>query len=280
MTGYKRGKPLAVLGMSGVGKTRIASMLRAQDRWFHYSVDYRIGTRYMDEAIEDNFKREAMKAPLLRELLLSDSIYISSNITFDNLDPLSTYLGKPGDPAKGGIAFDEYVRRQREHREAEIRALMDTPRFIDKAKTIYGYDKFVCDTGGSICEVVDPEDKSDPVLTALTDCCLLVYIAADAAHKDALKVRFDKNPKPMYYNEGFLRRVWADYLAETGLGETKVDPDAFIRWAFARLIDWRAPRYDAIAKNWGVTVSARDIEKVKTPDEFLSLVDAAVKAKR
>jgi hypothetical protein len=84
----------------------------------------------------------------------------------------------------------------------------------------------------------------------------------------------------MYYNEGFLRRVWADYLAETGLAETHVDPNAFIRWAFARLIDWRAPRYDAIAKNWGVTVSARDIEKVKTPDEFLSLVDAAVRAKR
>ncbi len=280
MKDYKRGKPLAVLGMSGVGKTRIASMLRAQERWFHYSVDYRIGTRYMDEAIEDNFKREAMKAPLLRELLLSDSIYISSNITFDNLDPLSTYLGKPGDPAKGGIPFDEYVRRQREHREAEIRALLDTPRFIDKAKTIYGYDKFVCDTGGSICEVVDPEDRNDPVLTALSECCLMIYIAGDDAHKDALKVRFDKNPKPMYYNEDFLRRVWTDYLAETGLGETQVDPDAFIRWGFARLIDWRAPRYDAIAKNWGVAVSARDIEKVRTPDEFLTLVDDAVKKAR
>ncbi|MCK5746381.1 MAG: ATPase, partial [Oricola sp.] len=133
MKDYKRGKPLALLGMSGVGKTRMASMLRAREHWFHYSVDYRIGTRYMDEAIEDNFKREAMKAPLLRELLMSDSIYISSNITFDNLDPLSTYLGKPGDPDKGGIPFDEYVRRQREHREAEIRAMLDTPKFIEKA---------------------------------------------------------------------------------------------------------------------------------------------------
>ena len=34
--------------------------------WFHYSVDYRIGTRYMGEYIADNFKREAMKVPLLR----------------------------------------------------------------------------------------------------------------------------------------------------------------------------------------------------------------------
>lgn len=278
MKDYKRGKPLAVLGMSGVGKTRIASMLRSNERWFHYSVDYRIGTRYMDEAIEDNFKREAMKAPLLRELLLSDSIYISSNITFDNLEPLSTYLGKPGAPSKGGIPFDEYVRRQREHREAEIRAMLDTPRFIEKAKVIYGYDKFICDTSGSICEVVDPDDKNDPVLTALCESCLIIYIAGDEAHKDALKARFDKAPKPMYYNEEFLRRVWAEYLAETKVAESKVDPDHFIRWAFARLIDWRSPRYGAIAKNWGVTISARDIEKVQTPDDFLGLVDGAVAA--
>ncbi|MAW82759.1 MAG: ATPase [Parvularcula sp.] len=279
MKPYKRGDPLAVLGMSGVGKTRIASMLRAEERWFHYSVDYRIGTRYMDEAIEDNFKREAMKAPLLRELLLSDSIYISSNITFDNLEPLSTYLGKPGDPAKGGIPFDEYVRRQRQHREAEIRAMLDTPLFIEKAKVIYGYDKFICDTSGSICEVVNPDDEEDPVLKAVSNSCLIIYIAGDEAHKEALKARFDRAPKPMYYNESFLRQVWADYLKETGVAESKVDPDAFIRWGFARLIDWRAPRYEAIAKKWGVKISARDVEKVKTPENFLDLVDKALAKK-
>jgi hypothetical protein len=263
--------------MSGVGKTRIAAMMRREARWFHYSVDYRIGTRYMDEAIEDNFKREAMKAPLLRELLLSDSIYISSNITFDNLDPLSTYLGKPGDPSKGGIAFDEYIRRQREHREAEISAMLDTPLFVEKARGIYGYEHFICDTSGSVCEVVDPDDSNDPVLKSLSETCLILYIKGDRAHKEALKARFDKSPKPMYYNEDFLRGVWADYLTETGLAETQVDPDAFIRWGFARLIDWRAPRYKAIADNWGVTVSARAIEQAQTPEAFLDLVESALK---
>ncbi len=61
--------------------------------------------------------------------------------------------------------------------------------------------------------------------------------------------------------------------------EDKVDPDAFIRWGFARLIDWRAPRYEAIARRWGVQISARDVEKVQTPDEFLDLVDEAVAKK-
>lgn len=271
----KAQKPIAVIGMSGVGKTRVASMLRREAGWFHYSVDYRIGTRYLGEAIADEFKREAMTSPILREMLLSDSIYISSNITFDNLAPLSTWLGKPGDRARGGIAFEEYLRRQRLHREAEISALLDAPLFVQKAKSVYGYDHFICDAGGSICEVVDPEDKDDSVLKTLSQACTIVYIAGDDAHAEALKQRFAKYPKPMYYNEAFLKRIWADYLAAKGVAEREVDPDDFIRWGFAQLIDWRQPRYEAIANNWGVTVSAREIEKVKTPEEFLALVENA-----
>ena len=61
-------KRIMLFGMSGLGKTHISNLLRAGGGWFHYSVDYRIGTRYMGEHIADNFKREAMKMPLLREL--------------------------------------------------------------------------------------------------------------------------------------------------------------------------------------------------------------------
>ncbi len=273
MTKADATRPIALIGMSGVGKTRIASMLRREANWFHYSVDYRIGTRYLGEAIVDEFKREAMKAPGLRDMLRSDSISISSNISFDNLAPLSAFLGKPGDPKQGGIPFDEYLRRQRLHRDAEIAALADTKAFIEKAKSIYFYDRFICDAGGSICEIVDPEDREDRVLKPLSEICTIVCIEGDDAHAQALKDRFAKNPKPMYYNEAFLKRIWADYLKAKGVSEGEVDPDDFIRWGFARLIDWRRPRYDAIAKTWGVTVSARDIEKVTTPEEFLRLVE-------
>ena len=119
-------KRVVLFGMSGLGKTFLANMLREAGDWFHYSVDYRIGTRYMGEFIADNFKREAMKVPFLRELLLSDSVYIASNITFDNLAPLSTYLGKPGSETRGGLPFQEYMRRQDQHRMAEIAALLDS----------------------------------------------------------------------------------------------------------------------------------------------------------
>ena len=103
-------KRVLVYGMSGLGKTHLSNMLRMAGAWFHYSIDYRIGTRYMGEYITDNAKAHAMKVPFLRDLLMSDSIYIGSNITFDNLEPVSAYLGKPGDPEKGGLPIEEFRR--------------------------------------------------------------------------------------------------------------------------------------------------------------------------
>jgi len=270
-------KAVALFGMSGLGKTRTAAMLRSEDAWFHYSIDYRIGTRYMGEHIVDNFKREAMRNPFLRQLLRTDSIYIASNISFDNLAPLSTYLGKPGDPAKGGIPFEEYIRRQRQHREAEIAALRDTPLFNEKARDIYGYSHFMCDTGGSICEVVDTADPADPVLEMLARHVLLVQIRGTAAAADELARRFEKAPKPMYYPEDFLRDVWADYLAETGTTGDSVDPDRFMAWGFRRLLAHRLPRYDAIAERWGVTVEATEIEALHTPADFDALIAEAIR---
>ncbi len=269
-------KAVALFGMSGLGKTRTAAMLRGEDDWFHYSIDYRIGTRYMGEHIVDNFKREAMRNPFLRQLLRTDSIYIASNISFANLAPLSTYLGKPGDPAKGGIPFEEYIRRQRQHREAEIAALGDTPLFIEKARDIYGYDHFLCDTGGSICEVADPDDPDDPVLERMARHVLLVQIRGTEVQADELARRFEKAPKPMYYPESFLRDVWADYLAETGADEARVDPDRFLAWGFRRLLAHRLPQYDAIGARWGVTVEAAEVEALRSPADFDALIAEAI----
>jgi hypothetical protein len=264
-----------LFGMSGLGKTHLANRLRDWGGWFHYSVDYRIGTRYMGEHIADNFKREAMKVPLLRELLLSDSVYIASNITFDNLAPLSTYLGKPGDQSKGGLPFADYMARQAQHREAEIAATLDALRFIDRARDIYGYRHFVCDTSGSICEVVDPENPADPVLTAVASAMLPVWIAGSEAHTAELVRRFDRAPKPMYYQPDFLNAAWAAYLAAERLAETAVDPDAFVRWTYARALARRQPRYAAMAR-WGVTVTADEVAAVDGPAAFDALMCAAL----
>lgn len=265
-----------LFGMSGLGKTHVAKTLRAAGGWFHYSVDYRIGTRYMGELIADNAKREAMKVPFLRQLLLSDSIHIGSNISFDNLDPVSTYLGRPGDPAKGGLPFAEYQRRQAEFREAEVAALLDTPRFIDRARDLYDYPHFVCDTGGSICEWVDPEDPRDPVLSVLASRCLMIWIEGSEAHTADLVRRFARAPKPMSYRADFLLAQWNAYLAQMGVAEDRVDPDDFIRFTYARALAHRQPLYAAMARRWGVTVRAEDMARVDGETAFVGVVARAI----
>ena len=268
-------KKVVLFGMSGLGKTHISNMLRQSGEWYHYSIDYRIGTRYMGEHIEDSYKEDAMKSPYLRELLLGDSIHISSNISFDNLAPLSNYLGKPGNEGKGGLSIEEYKKRQAQHHIAEVKALLDTPNFIDKSNRIYGYPNFVCDTGGSICEVVNPDDPNDPVLKTLAENTLMVWIEGSSHHTDKLIKRFDENPKPMCYDAGFLDLKWKEYLKINKCSVNDVDPDDFVRWTYSEAMAHRNPIYQSMA-SWGITVQADSISQVKTPSEFNSLIGSTI----
>ena len=268
-------KHVLLFAMSGLGKTYLSQMLRDAGSWFHYSIDYRIGTRYMGEYIIDNAKAEAMKVPFLRDLLKSDSIYIGSNITFENLSPVSTYLGKPGDTSKGGLEIAEYQRRQSQFQRAEIAALNDTGYFIDRAERLYGYPNFICDTGGSICEWADATNPNDPLMTELSQRTLMIWIEGSEAHTEELIRRFDRAPKPMAYQPAFLTRCWTDYLTETGTAPGKVDPDAFIRWTYAKALAHRQPRYAAMA-NWGVTVQAEEVSALRSEADFTDLVADAI----
>ena len=269
-------KRIAFFGMSGLGKTHLARILRAQGDWFHYSIDYRIGTAYMGEFINDNLKREAMTVPFLARLLRSDSIYVGANMSFDNLEPLSAFLGQPGDPARGGLPIHTYRERQALHVRAEVNALLDTPAFAARAEEIYGYDHFVCDTGGSICEVVDPDDPADPVLTVLAASTLPVWIEGGADHTATLVERFSRAPKPMCYRPAFLDAAWADWTARPDVDPDRVDPLAFARSAYADAVAEREPRYRAIARRWGVSVRADEVAAVRDADDVVEMVARAI----
>lgn len=246
-------KNVALFGMSGLGKTFLSDMLHSGGAWFHYSVDYRIGTHYMNEYFGN-----------------------AHDITFENLEPLSFYLGKPGNPDKGGIPFEEYVKRQRQHRVAEIAALKDAAMFVKKAQDSLGYDHFICDTSGSVCEVVNPSNPQDPVLKALSASVLPVWIRGDDSHTKELVRRFSAAPKPMYYDEDFLRTKWAEYLAERDITEDAVDPDDFILWGYCKLLDHRMPIYEAMARNWGVTVEADAVSNIRDETDFNDLIAQAL----
>lgn len=273
-------KRVLIFAMSGLGKTYLSTMLRDGGDWFHYSIDYRIGTRYMGEAIADNAKREAMKVPFLRDLLRSNSIYIGSNISFDDLKPMSSYLGKPGNPDLGGLDWDEYTKRQDQFQRSEIAALHDTGHFIDRATDLYQYPHFICDTGGSICEWVDTDDDNDPIMTDLASKTLMVWIEGTDAHTAELIRRFDKEPKPMSYDPVFLLNTWQAYLAEFNKAPDQVDPDDFIRWAFAKALAHRQPRYKAMADKWGITVPQDAVTRVHDQEGFVGMIADALEMRR
>jgi len=264
-------KRITLLGMSGVGKTTLSNKLPRHE-WFHYSGDYRIGTQYLAEPILDNIKRQAMDVPFLRDLLRSDSIYIASNITVDNLAPVSTFLGKLGDPKQGGLGLAEFKRRQALHRRAEIAAMRDVPEFIDKARDIYGYQHFLNDAGGSVCELDDPE-----TLEILAEHTLIVYLKATPEQEQTLIERAKRDPKPMYYREAFLDEQLAAFMAEKAYATVEaIPPDEFVAWVFPRLFRARLPRYQAIADQYGYTVDARDIAKVQNEEDFMRAVARAL----
>lgn len=263
---------VTLLGMSGVGKTRLATLLRHQN-WFHYSGDYRIGTRYLDEPILDLIKQQAMQTPFLRDLLRRDWIYIRNNIKVDDLGPVLSFVGKLGNPEQGGVPLAEFTRRQALYRQAEIDAMRDVPEFIRKAREIYGYEHFVNDVGGSLCELDAPA-----VIDLLVKHTLILYIqVTEADEEQALIRRAQSDPKPLYYRPDFLREQLQVYLAQQGLEyAAQIDPDDFTRWIFPRLFHSRVPRYEAIAGPHGYTVTSREVAAVRDERDFLELLERAI----
>ncbi|MEY6433287.1 ATPase [Thioalkalicoccus limnaeus] len=269
-----KGRRITLLGMSGVGKTHLSAMLRRHD-WFHYSGDYRIGTRYLDEHILDLIKAQAMQVPFLRDLLRRDWIFIRNNIKVAELGPVLSFVGKLGNPERGGLGLKEFKRRQALYRQAEIDAMLDVPGFIDKARDIYGYNHFVNDVGGSLCELDEPR-----VIELLARHTLILYIQVPEQDEIKLIQRAQADPKPLYYRPEFLHSAIKDYLAERNLEYVaEVDPDDFTRWVFPRLFNSRVPRYEAIARPHGYTVTSTEIALVRDEQDFLHLLEQAIARK-
>ena len=80
----------------------------------------------------------------------------------------------------------------------------------------------------------------------------------------------------MYYQPEFLHKAWADYLHQNALQPDQVDPDAFVRWTYARALAHRQPRYAAMAKNWGISVTAEEVRLVKSASDFETLIGRAL----
>ncbi len=252
-TGFQL-KRFALLGMSGLGKTFISRRLAEKDNWSHYSVDYEIGNLL--------FKSQ------YRNLL--------DGFEIDNLTNLSNFLGKPGSLSMGGIPFSEYLKRQKLHRDAEIKATLDACLLVERSPDL---SHMVCDTSGSICELVNPFDESDKILTSLSKNFVIICLEAPDSIYQVLIDRFLANPKPMYYEENFLRFLWDNYKNHASDVNDQINPDEFMVYGFKALIKRRKEIFDTISKNWGISLDFEKLRKIKSAVDLIDAIQFAIMSK-
>ena len=267
----EKNKRVTLLGMSGVGKTHLAKLIGENGGWYHFSGDYHIGANYLKDEIINNIAKKMKQDPWLQNLLDNESISVNSQVTFDNLEPISAFLGKVGNPEKGGLAIDEFIRRQKLFLDAEIKAMYDVPGFIKQSQQS-GYDNFINDAGGSLCELGD-----EKLYQLLAKNTLIIYIKANKEAKRALIERSKKQPKPVYYHPDFFESALSSYLKKNSLDYVaQINPDAFVRWVFPKLIEDRLEKYQTLADQYGYTIKSDDLCHCHSAEDVINLISGSL----
>ena len=247
-------KRFALLGMSGLGKTFISQSLVKKDNWLHYSVDYEIG-KILFKNKHSNFL---------------------NGFEVGNLTNLSNFLGKPGSQSMGGILFSEYLKRQQLHRDAEIKATLNASLLVERSPEL---SHFMCDTSGSICELVNPQDENDKILSSLSKNFLIICLEAPDTMYQVLIDRFLAKPKPMYYEENFLHSLWKSFKDDTLTTCDEINPDDFMIYGFKALIKRRKTIFDTISKNWGISLDSEQLRGVKCAADLIGAIECAIRVK-
>jgi len=266
-----KNKRITLLGMSGVGKTHLAKLIGEEGDWFHFSGDYRIGAKHLKEEIIANIANKMSSNNWLKALLENKSISVNSQVTFDNLEPISAFLGKVGNPEEGGLPISEFIRRQSLFFEAEKKTMYEVPEFIAKSQA-KGFSHFINDACGSLCELEDP--KLFKLLSANT---LIIYIKTSKENEHALIKRAKENPKPMYYNPVFFQCSIKNYLTENNLEyAAEISPDSFVSWVFPKLIEDRLKKYSKIANKYGCTIQSDELHGCSSANDVIDLISSAL----
>ena len=266
-----KNKRITLLGMSGVGKTHLAKLIGEEGDWFHFSGDYRIGAKHLKEEIIANIANKMSSNNWLKALLENKSISVNSQVTVDNLEPISAFLGKVGNPEEGGLPISEFIRRQNLFFEAEKKTMYEVPEFIAKSQA-KGFSHFINDAGGSLCELED--SKLFRLLSANT---LIIYIKTSKENERALIERAKETPKPMYYNPVFFQRSIQNYLTEYNLEyAAEISPDSFVSWVFPKLIEDRLKKYSKIANKYGCTIQSDALHSCSSANDVIDLISSAL----
>lgn len=236
---------ISLVGMSGVGKTRYAT-LQDPSKYFHYSVDYIIGQYLLkDEIVADLL--ENLASGLFSELVRKNKISLNTNVKVRDLSLVSNFLGKFGAKELGGVERKEFLYRQKLYAEAEKEATLYLPKIADRIFSL-GYEYIINDLTGSVCEIIDFENEEDEILKFLRKT-KIHYLEATQAQVELIIKRAEEAPKPLLYSEEFFDASVEGFLREKGLrSETEIDPDEFCKYVFPRLIGVRIGKYERLAQ--------------------------------
>ena len=260
--------------MSGVGKTRLAKLI-GERRWIGtiFLVTIDIGATYLRDEIINNIAQKNESRPVAsKPMLENQSISVNSQVTFDNLEPISTFLGKVGNPEEGGLPIDEFIRRQSLFLEAEVKAMYEVPQFINQSQE-EGYAHFINDAGGSLCELGD-----EKLYKLLSEKTLIVYIKTSKETEVKLIDRAKRRPKPFYYNPNFFEKSLQSYLKENNLSyAAQINPDAFVSWVFPKLVADRLKKYESLASKYGCTIKSDELRDCGSAKDVVNLISNALK---
>ena len=157
------------------------------------------------------------------------------------------------------------------HRLAESKSMMDVGEFIAKSNE-KGFDHFINDAGGSLCELDD-----DEVYQYLANQTLIVYIRASDENIIDLEQRAKSDPKPLYFQSEFLINAVGKYLNENGMTYVaEICPNDFISWVFPRLLQHRIPKMERIAEKYGCIIESKDLYQCKQQSEVLELINISL----
>jgi cytochrome c oxidase assembly protein Cox11 len=66
-------------------------------------------------------------------------------------------------------------------------------------------------------------------------------------------------------------------MQERGIEYTAlINPDDFVLWIFPQLFYARIPRYEAIAEQYGYTITTNELSKVQSDTHFVTLIEKAI----
>jgi hypothetical protein len=149
--------------------------------------------------------------------------------------------------------------------------MYDVPSFIERSQGA-GWQHFINDAGGSLCELGDTK-----LYELLSENTLILYIKASESNQQALIEPAKKIPKPVYYHPDFFQSALKSYLEEKQLAYVaQINPDDFVRWVFPKLVAKRQTKYREIAEQYGYTVLSNGLHSCRNSDEVVNLICEAL----